>query len=337
MTYVLPSLISHTIRFGEEDELEDIISYIDLRSASSEVIINIALAYSKINKPEKGLSLLNSIVNDENTDSLKLLLVKADILESDNDYKQALDAYKQYVSSLEEYHNQLLTGELIFIEDKYESEISILKTMQHKNYIIWFAVFGCGVLILVAAFLFYRYKFVQSKKIMTENENFYLKIANDNLIFEKNRLEEERNELEKLSANYKGMEEPIRNLIRDRIAILNGLLAKEISMNDTYARPYQKLIDSIQTDRNKFILTIRKQIEALYPEFMTYISSFDFSNDEISYICLCAIGLQGKEVGGFLQIKGHYNISSSIRKKIGLGEHDTNLKLHIQKMMEKLQ
>ena len=46
-----------------------------------------------------------------------------------------------------------------------------------------------------------------------------------------------------------------------------------------------------------------------------------------------AIGLRGKEIIAYLNSRSYYNASSGIRKKLGLNEHDTNINLYIQKLI----
>ena len=52
----------------------------------------------------------------------------------------------------------------------------------------------------------------------------------------------------------------------------------------------------------------------------------------IPVIC-SVIRLKGKEVGEFIQKKRHYIISSEIRKKLGLGEHDTNIGIWLRDLL----
>jgi hypothetical protein len=46
------------------------------------------------------------------------------------------------------------------------------------------------------------------------------------------------------------------------------------------------------------------------------------------------IGMRGKEVGEYLQIKRHYIISHEIRMKLGIDEHETNIGLYIRRLMK---
>ena len=69
------------------------------------------------------------------------------------------------------------------------------------------------------------------------------------------------------------------------------------------------------------------------PGFIGFLESKGLSEWEIEYCCLYAIGLKGKDIGFYINKKRHYNDSSGIRSKLGLGEHDTNLGIFLKKML----
>lgn len=116
--------------------------------------------------------------------------------------------------------------------------------------------------------------------------------------------------------------------------MLNGLLAKEITNNDNYAKPYNKWLGSIRNDKTKFMDSTRLAFKASHPKFMEYIEQHGLTVDEINYLCLYAIGLRGKEVGEYIQMKSHYNISSEIRKKLAIDEHETNIGIYVRKLLK---
>lgn len=70
---------------------------------------------------------------------------------------------------------------------------------------------------------------------------------------------------------------------------------------------------------------------------MEYLEQHGLSIDEINYLCLYAIGLRGKEVGEYIQLKRHYIISHEIRKKLGIDEHETNIGLYIRRQLKILE
>ena len=45
------------------------------------------------------------------------------------------------------------------------------------------------------------------------------------------------------------------------------------------------------------------------------------------------MGLKGREVGTYIKMRSHYNVSSDIREKLGINEHDTNLSIYLRKLL----
>ena len=112
---------------------------------------------------------------------------------------------------------------------------------------------------------------------------------------------------------YKTVREKLKELQKEQ-----SELAKPIK-NDRYAEPYNKWIDTVRNDKKKF---------------MEYLEQHELSADEINYLCLYAIGLRGKEVGEYTQMKRHYIVSHEIRKKLGIDEHETNIGPYIRRLMK---
>lgn len=175
---------------------------------------------------------------------------------------------------------------------------------------------------------------IEKQRLVAEQRQHELEAAN--LLLEKKRLEEERDNLKKLLNKQKELSKPIQESIKMRLDILNSLLAKEISSNDNYAKPYNKWIESIFRDRNEFMNSTRLAFSASHPRLIKYLEQHELTIDEINYLCLYAIGLRGKEVGEYIQLKRHYNISCEIRKKLGIDVHETNIGKYIRRKMNEL-
>lgn len=58
----------------------------------------------------------------------------------------------------------------------------------------------------------------------------------------------------------------------------------------------------------------------------------NFTRQEIRYMTAMACGLTGKEYGLITGIKSHYNLSWSIRHKLGLPEKASNLRIILQSL-----
>lgn len=173
------------------------------------------------------------------------------------------------------------------------------------------------------------------KRLEAEQRQYELEAAN--LRLEISQLESERDHLKELQKEQSELERPIQKVIKDRLDILNGLLAKEITQNDSYAESYNNWIETVRNDKKKFMDSTRLAFAASHPKFMEYLEQHGLSTDEINYLCLYAIGLRGKEVGEYIQLKRHYIISHEIRKKLGIDEHETNIGLYIRRQLKILE
>ena len=177
---------------------------------------------------------------------------------------------------------------------------------------------------------------LEKEKKRLEAEQNQRELEAINLRYEKTRLEEERDNLKDLLKEQSELAQPIKGIIKERLSILNSLLAKEITQNDSYAKPYNKWVETIHNDKRHFMDSTRLAFKASHPRLMEYFENHGLSIDEINYLCLYAIGLRGKEVGEYIQLKRHYHISSDIRKKLGIDEHNTNLGIYIRKLLQEL-
>ena len=357
--YLFTSLLTYTIKFSSTDDLKTFLDkYKDLELSKDETM-NFAQGYSKIGEYDKALNFLSRInPGTSELDSLKYASIKIEILEKQGKYKQALDLYRDYSAMLERYQSKLLSQDLLFSDKKHQLEIENIRNIQNKDRIIWAVLCGIFALTILVGWLYYQAYRSKTKHILAEKENANLKLEQDNLRKEKEkvelerdkkiletenlkleiaRLESERDNLKELQSELSELARPIQDVIKIRLDMLNGLLAKEISNNESYAEPYNKWIETVRNDKKKFMDSTRLAFAASHPKFMEYLEQHGLSTDEINYLCLYAIGLRGKEVGEYIQLKRHYIISHEIRKKLGIDEHETNIGLYIRRQLKILE
>ena len=354
--YLFPSLLSYTIEFCSPDNLKAFLDKYQNLELSKDETIDFAQGYSKIGEYDKALNFLSRInPGTSNWDSLKYASVKIEILEKQGNYEQALNLYRDYSAMLERYQSKLLSQDLLFSDKKHQLEIENIRNIQNRDRIIWAVLCGIFALTILVGWLYYQAYRSKTKHILAEKENANLKLEQDNLRKEKEkvelernkkiletenlkleiaRLESERDNLKELQSELSELARPIQDVIKIRLEMLNGLLAKEISNNESYAEPYNKWIETVRNDKKKFMDSTRIAFAASHPKFMEYLEQHGLSTDEINYLCLYAIGLRGKEVGEYIQIKRHYIISHEIRKKLGIDEHETNIGLYIRRLMK---
>ncbi len=331
--YFISPYISYTIEYGSDDEIRDMLQTMKPEDLTEADILNFAYGYSKIGDNKSALSLIeNAEVRPFLSDTLKYFAVKSDILERAELHADALHAYKEYNRNLEKYHSQLFEQDLLFAEKRHSLETATLKEKAEKERIIWMSIGGFLLLGIIIGFIYFRLRISRSKRIIAENENQRLQLEKDNLNLQISQIEAECDNLKQI-LNNSGLSEPASKAIKERIQLLNGLVAAHITSNDAYSKPYSEWIKTISEDREKFMNSTRLAFKASHPRFIDYLEKHGLTEDEINYLCLYALGMKGKEVGNYIQLKRHYNISSEIRAKLGLDEHQTNLGIYVRKLM----
>lgn len=335
--FLFPSLLSYTVNFCSSDEIKEVLTeYQNMELTTDETMI-FAEGYSKTGEYDKAMTLISNINPAENTwDSLKYASIKIDILERQGKYKEAFTLYRDYSASLEHYQKELLSQDLLFADKKHQLEMKSLMEIQDRDRIIWGTLCGIFGLVILVGWLYYRGYLSKTKRILAEKENKNLRLEQENLRLEIDQLENERDNLKELQKEQSELSKPIKDVIKSRLNLLNGLLAKEITNNDRYAEPYNKWIDTVRNDKKKFMDSTRLAFAASHPKFIEHLEQHGLSADEINYLCLYAIGLRGKEVGEYTQMKRHYIVSHEIRKKLGIDEHETNIGPYIRKLLRAL-
>ena len=333
--FLFPSLLSYTVNFCSSDEIKEVLTeYQNMELTTDETMI-FAEGYSKIGEYDKAMTLISNINPAESTwDSLKYASIKIDILERQGKYKEAFTLYRDYSASLEHYQKELLSHDLLFSDKKHQLEMKNLIEIQDRDRIIGGTLCGIFALVILVGWLYYRGYRSKTKRILAEKENKNLRLEQENLRLGIDQLENERDNLKELQKEQSELSKPIKDVIKNRLDLLNGLLAKEITNNDRYAEPYNKWIDTVRNDKKKFMDSTRLAFAASHPKFMEYLEQHGLSADEINYLCLYAIGLRGKEVGEYIQTKRHYIVSHEIRKKLSIDEHETNIGPYIRRLMK---
>lgn len=385
--------MTYGIRFNSDSVINNILGSIsDLSQYDDETKLDITLGYLNLNEPLKAKMVFESIDQDNpKSKSFRYISIKPEVLEANGEYEKALDAYKNFHSTVESENSKIYSQKTTVAQELHEIKIDHLYSLQRKNMQIWLGLCVLLVLIIVICIIYYQLRLGKIKRIISEQEQSRLQLENENLQKQNSVLELERHnaqlecekqnlaaenmklkisqletdkhnaelELEKKNLAAENMQlkisqlesegerlkdllkeselsKPILDAIQERIGILNGLLAAKISGNETYSKPYDTWINQVTEDKKSFMDSTRLAFRASYPAFMKYLDDHNLTESELNYVCLYAIGLRGKEISEYIQVKRHYHMSTDIRKKLGLNENDTNLGLHIRNLMKKL-
>ena len=338
---LLPFL-KYAIVFGTDEEIKSMIGEVREAGLEDDMNMTLARAYTRTGEAEAGLRYLDQaeIAPDNILDSLTYWSIKTEVLENMGEYKESLDAFRSYNSLLEKYHTQLFSNELLFSEKKHAMEIEDMERIRERDLMIKWIFAGAAVLILIIVFIYYRYRMNKAGRIIAEGNSERLRLNNEklqleaeNLHLQIGQLEGEREQLKELLDKQDTLSEEARQIIKERIALLNGLFAKALTDVDSYGKEFQKYIEKIKKDKKAFQQSIGKVMETTHPGFMKYLKDRGLTERETDYVCLYAIGLRGKEIGNYLDLARHYNISSDVRRKLGLDSNGSNLGPYIRELM----
>lgn len=218
-------------------------------------------------------------------------------MEKQGNYKQALSLYKDYSVMLERYQSELLSHDLLFSDKKHQLKIENLIEIHNRDRIIWVTLCSILGLFTLVGWLYYQDYRSKAKRILTEKENTNLKLEQENLRKEKERLElerdkkiletenlkleisqlvSERDNLKELQSKLSEFSQPIQDVIKIRLDMLNGLLAKEITNNESYAEPYNKWIETVHNDKKSSWIQLVLLSLRLIPSLWNISNSMDY-------------------------------------------------------------
>lgn len=390
VTYIL----LYAVEFGDKEDVSNVLNYYNSVDSFDDVTkMDIAVAYCKIGDVYNAKSFMDEIspTSEERT-TLKYFAIMSNLLEQSGDYAGALGTYKKFYTTLDSIHQNIFSHDLLFAKERHEMEKSNMLNIQKRNKIVWLSLCVAFGLLIIAGYIYYRYRLSKARGLLEEQENKRLQLEQENLkrknenlelrnhqteqdrlnlqqaneklelerhnaVLEKQtaelecerqtlvaenlrhkikQLEDESASLKEILEKRKKLAKPIEDAIKIRIEMLNGLLATQITENDLYAKPYGTWKNQLIQDKDTFMNTTRLAFKASHPKFIEYLEEHGLTESEINYVCLYAIGLRGKEVGEYMQLKRHYHISSNVRKKLGIDEHQTNIGIYIRKLMRQL-
>ena len=254
-----------------------------------------ALSVLSLEDPEK-LSLSKAIAHWG-------LLMKA--YEGMGAYENAFHALNRYSSLVEELSLNQFQSDLRSSEDRYEAQLK-----RYRNYLLN-TLLGVLLLLLAASL---------------------------------GRLLKKKRRMEDMLSDLRGEYEMLLRL-RETELVRNEYFAKKLENRLRALKPYftdefpDELYDSAELrrmteDSKELLRNIGFLFGIYHPKFILALEEKGLSELEVGYCCLYALGFTGKEIPDKLQRNSFYHTSSKIRRKVGLGPHDTNLSIWIQNLYQ---
>ena len=242
------------------------------------------------------------------------------------DYRSALDDYISYSLLSDSLSLAIAEQDTGFIQERYEKDLQMEKERNTRLLVTLVSVFSVILLSCIAYIL--RLRLRQSRR---EKESLAAEMSR----YKENysRLKQEQDELSEMLSSNPPADRQCMRVLNDRLELLNRFFAAAISGNEETDRIASHELDRLVADRDMFLYTTRMTFAAAHPDFVSYLESKGLTEHEIEYCCLYAIGLKGKEIGQYIKRACHYNESSDIRAKLGLGKHDTNLSNYLRDLL----
>ena len=247
---------------------------------------------------------------------------KARVSELEGNYAEATNAYKEYIRLQSSKGSDLLSQETRFIEER--EIIQELYEKEKSRRIILSLAITAAVLALMLAGVTISAIRKQLRLRNMEKEDLQRKI--DELL-------EEREELAMLEiSNREG-----RKIIYDRLRIIDQFVMSDAFNDRIFEQKASDTLKQIISDRDEFVRQNRLIFNQSSSRFISHLKECGLDDREIDHCCLYAIGMNGKMVTTFTNIKRHYHIGSDVRKKLGLSGRDTNISIYIRNLHKTLE
>ena len=323
------SYITYLEDCGTDAELKDAVDeYLNTIPAENIDWLSLANAYQKLGLYEEALLAIERYKNSTKTsEEIKYRALKSEIYENLGRYEESLRAYKDYMIVSDSTTWAIMQQDTKFVEERHNLELQTLKEKESKmRVILWSALF-IAILLSIIVFIRYRLKVNRMEKAFAEQET------------EKYRLlylqmEEERDNLTNLLAESDELAPDIKTAVGKRLELLNKFFTAFITNNSDIDRTASKEMEELLANKDTFMVSTKLAFAGSHPKFIKYLEERGLTDWEISYCCLYALGLKGKEVGSYIKMRSHYNNSSEVREKLGINEHDTNLGIYIRKLLK---
>lgn len=291
-------------------------------SGEYEKAIDALKEYSKYEKPEAAYYLISGHTNAEI-----------------GNYLQAAHSYGQYIELTSEKNGALFESDINFIKERYEAQLRI-----SRNRFILIILALCAMLLFLTSILVMnRIKQVKLELRVIEAEKNAEKIRHDEEM-KKTKAEADKYadmygnalaEIENLNETLQNtaLDHTVKMHIVERLNLLNKFIAS--NMTPYFSKDAANELKQLMNDKKHFIESTRISFLIEHPQFIHYLKKRGLSDSEIGYCCLYAMGLKGKDISSYMG-NGHYKLSSMIRKKLSLSEHDTNLDIYLRQILAKI-
>lgn len=263
----------------------------------------------------KAQEALDKYIDEGNEPGVEFYYCQARIYELKGYYKEAAQTYRNLIAIEASIGQSILCQDTKFVEER-EMHRTIHENDKIKRRFLLLDIFIIVTCLISATF----------RLISARNDLMAKECEKANLKRELEAITTERDELGMLETENAES----KKIITERLEMINQYVIGHIFNDDLLKNKVLKTFEAMIGDRQEFVRQNRLIFNLSSRKFIKYLISKGLSDREIDHCCLYAIGMNGKMVTSFTNIKRHYHIGSDVRKKLGLGWHDTNISIHIR-------
>lgn len=239
--------------------------------------------------------------------------------EANGNDAEALEAFKEYIRLSGIIGDKIINQDTRFVEERHHHISQQEKAEERATIMILSIAVSMLALLLSSLTIITIRKQLQIKR----SEHLILQAQLDSLLQER----------EELARTHVENEEG-RRIISERLRIIDNFVFSEALNDSIFEKKASETLKKITEDREAFIKQNRLIFNQSHPKFIRHLESRGLNATEIEHCCLYAVGLNGKMVTSFTNLKRHYHIGSDIRKKLGLNGHDTNISIYIKRLLK---
>lgn len=289
----------------------------EVRDSSAIQWTGIANALLETGQFDAGLDAIESYLRYGGTPDAAYYILSAKLNDGHGNTSQALSDYKRYLSLIDEENVKVLGSNSKYAEERI---ISQLRTTRFRY---WLAICGLSIVVVCLASVLL---FQKIRRLRSEREKEKIEYEAE--------LESVRSEIKQLRKirRDKTMEQSIRSAVEERLKVLNMFVMASIS--DSFSTKARDELAKLMENRNDFLESTRKSFMIAHPKFIEYLRKQQLNEWETGCCCLYAIGLNGSEISSYLDRKAIYNVSSSIRRKLGIPKGKTRIDTFLRQKLE---
>lgn len=247
----------------------------------------------------------------------------ASVYEKQGDFATSVEMHKKASEAEQKFIKEVLNSDTRFMEERYLYNLSQLRQRHQRTTLI--ATIAVILLLGMIAVTFFRSAWKKSESNLSS-----LKLQFEDL-------QKERDALFAAQQDSELMDDDIRQIVNERLAVLDKVLLGHITSNPVDLKAANESVNELFRDRDEFIISTAKVFASSHPKFVAFLKEHNLSQWEIGYCCLFLMGMYSKDLEPHFSRATSNKFNSVIRNKLGLSLNGPKLKTYLLETCKSLE